>query len=85
MAIVGVRDLARRASAIVDDVASTRERAVITKRGRPVAVLLPIDADAFEDHVLAAAPEFVEATTEADVALREGRTVSLAEILADGA
>ena len=83
MAVIGVRDLGRRASAIVDDVASSREGTVITKRGRPVAVLMPIDAERFEDHLLATAPEFVQATKDADVALRKGQTVPLAEILAD--
>lgn len=83
MTVVGVRDLAKRASAIVDDVAVKNEGAVITKRGKPVAVLMPIDSERFEDHLLATAPEFLAATAEADVELREGRTVSLADVLAD--
>lgn len=83
MTVVGVRDLARRTSTIVDEVAVTREGAVITKRGKPVAVLMPIDAERFEDHLLATAPEFLAATAEADLELRGGRTVSLADVLAD--
>jgi prevent-host-death family protein len=83
MAVVGVRDLGKRASAIVDDVATTREGTVITKRGRPVAVLMPIDAERFEDYVLATAPDFVSATKDAEVAFRDGRTVSLADVVAE--
>lgn len=54
---VGIRDLARRASAIVRNVRETGEPAIVTDRGRAVGVLYPIDADAFEDYVLANAPE----------------------------
>jgi prevent-host-death family protein len=81
MAVIGVRELGKRASAIVDDVATSREGAVITKRGRPVAILMPIDAERFEDYLLATAPEFVRATKDADIALRKGRTMSLADII----
>lgn len=83
MAVIGVRDLGKRASAIVDDVATSREGTVITKRGRPVAVLMPIDAERFEDYVLAGAPDFVRATKDADVALRKGKTVPLADVLGE--
>lgn len=83
MTVIGVRDLAKRTSAIVDDVATTHEGAVITRRGKPVAVLMPIDSERFDDHLLATAPEFLAATAEADLELRQGRTVSLADVLAD--
>lgn len=83
MTVVGVRELAKRASAIVDDVAVNNESAVITKRGKPVAVLLPIDSERLDDHLLATAPEFLAATAAADIELREGRTVALADVLAD--
>ena len=81
--VVGVRDLAKNASSIVEEVSSKHERAVITKRGRPVAVMVPVDSAALEDHVLASMPEFVSATTEADAELAAGQTVSLEDLLAD--
>lgn len=81
MAIVGVRELARRASAIVQDVASRREGTIITHRGKPVAYIMPIDADRFEDYVLANAPGFVASLDEADEDLRAARTVSLSQAL----
>ena len=40
---VGVRELKTRASEIVRDVRERRARYVITYRGRPVGVLLPLD------------------------------------------
>lgn len=81
---VGIRDLARRASAIVRGVRETGEPAIVTDRGRPVGVLYPIDADSLEDYVLANAPEFVTSMREADEDLAAGRTVSLDELLAAG-
>lgn len=43
MAELGVRELKKRASEIVRAVKENRDRYVITLRGRPVAVLIPID------------------------------------------
>lgn len=54
---VGVRELANRASALLDDLQG--EPVVVTKHGRPVAVLSPIDEEAFADFVLDHAPEYV--------------------------
>lgn len=81
--VVGVRDLAKNASSIVEGVSTKHERAVITKRGRPVAVIVPVDSSDLEDHVLASMPEFVSVTREADAALAAGQTVSLENVLAD--
>jgi antitoxin (DNA-binding transcriptional repressor) of toxin-antitoxin stability system len=83
MGTVGVRELAKRASAIVQDVASRREGTIITHRGKPVAYMMPIDAERFEGFVLANAPEFVASMQDADEDLKAGRTISLAEALAD--
>ncbi len=81
---VGIRELARRASAIVRSVRETGEPAIVTDRGRAVGVLYPIDADALEDYVLANAPELVRSLREADDDLAAGRTVSLDDALAAG-
>ena len=79
MSTVGVRELARRASAIIDEIATKKEPALITRRGRPVAYVLPVDSEQFEEFVLANAPEFIAGMAEADVELRAGKTVSLSE------
>jgi prevent-host-death family protein len=76
---VGVRELARRASAIIDEIAAKKEPALITRRGRPIAYVLPVDSEQFEDFVLANAPEFVAGMAEADAELRAGETTSLTE------
>jgi antitoxin (DNA-binding transcriptional repressor) of toxin-antitoxin stability system len=79
MSTIGVRDLARHASSIISDLEQTREPALITRRGRPVAYMLPVDSEQFEDFVLAHAPEFVEGMAIADAELATGETISLAE------
>jgi PHD/YefM family antitoxin component YafN of YafNO toxin-antitoxin module len=76
---IGVRDLARHASSIISDIEQTKEPALITRRGRPVAYMLPVDSEQFEDFVLAHAPEFVEGTAAANAELADGETISLAE------
>lgn len=80
MSTVGIRELARRASAIIDEIATKKEPALITRRGRPVAYVVPVDSDQFEDFVLANAPEFVAGMAAADSELRAGETSSLSEL-----
>ena len=80
MSTVGVRELARRASAIIDEIATKKEPVLITRRGRPVAYVLPVDSEQFEEFVLANAPEFIAGMEEADAELRTGETVSLSEL-----
>ncbi len=83
MSTIGVRDLAKHASAIINDIEQTREPALITRRGRPVAYMLAVDSEEFEDFVLAHAPEFVEGMATANAELASGETVSLADIRGD--
>ena len=85
MPVINVRELARRTSAVIAGVASTRKPALVMKGGRPVAAVVPIDPDALEDWVLAHAPEFVRSIAEGEADLRAGRTISLAEFLASPA
>lgn len=79
MSTIGVRDLARNASAIINELEKTKEPALITRHGRPVAYILPVDSDQFEDFALANAPEFVEGMAAADRELARGETTSPAE------
>lgn len=80
MSTIGVRELARHASSIINDIEQKKEPALITRRGRPVVYMLPIDSEEFEDFVLAHAPQFVEGMTTADAELAAGETVSLANL-----
>jgi PHD/YefM family antitoxin component YafN of YafNO toxin-antitoxin module len=83
MSRIGVRELARRASSIITDIEREKEPALITRRGRPVVYMLPVDSEEFEDFELAHAREFVEGMVAADEELQGGETVSLADTRAD--
>jgi prevent-host-death family protein len=80
MSTIGVRELARHASAIINEIEQNKEPALITRRGRPVAYMLPVDSEEFEDFVLAHAPAFVEGMAAAETELAAGETVSLADV-----
>ncbi len=56
MAEIGVKELKATASAVIDEVEAGAAY-VVTKRGRPAAVLLPVDEA--EDLVLANADEYI--------------------------
>lgn len=62
----GIRELARQASRVVDEVEKTGKPAVITRHGRPVAALVAVDEGDLEEWILANAPEFVRAMKKAD-------------------
>jgi antitoxin (DNA-binding transcriptional repressor) of toxin-antitoxin stability system len=81
--IIGIRELARQVSRLIGDVESSREPALITRHGKPIAMIVPVDAEAVEDLVLASGPEFVAAMREADAELAAGKTRSLDDVLAD--
>ncbi len=72
MGVISIRDLANRAGRVVDEVVRSRRPAVVTKRGRPVAALVPLDEEAFLDWVLVNAPEFTGARVDADRSHNEG-------------
>ena len=77
MAQIGVKELKATASAVIEDVESGAAY-VVTKRGRPAAVLLPIDEA--EDLVLANADEYVRMRRLARAAYTGGRSKRLKEL-----
>lgn len=83
MVIVGIRELVRNASKIIQEIETTGQPVIVTRHGRPVAALWPIDEEALEDFVLARAPEFVESMQEAEGDYREGRAQLAEEVYAD--
>ena len=83
MSTIGVRELARHASSIINDIEQKKEPALVTRRGRPVVYMLPVDSEEFEDFVLAHAPQFVDGMAAADAELAAGETVSLADARAE--
>jgi prevent-host-death family protein len=78
LAEIGVKALKSTASAVIEQVEAGAAY-VVTKRGRPAAVLLPIDEA--EDLVLAHADEYVRMRREARAAYARGRTVNLKELV----
>jgi len=77
LAEVGIRELKAGASRIIEEVESGTAY-VVTKRGRPAAVILSIDEA--EDLVLANAEELVAMRRRARDAYRRGRTQTLADL-----
>ncbi len=73
MASVGIRDLKTHASDIVER-AEAGEAFLVTRRGKPVAVVLPFTIEA-EDLILAHASQFIRLREEGRTELRKGKTV----------
>ena len=83
MGSVSIRELARNASGVVDEVSRSGRPALVTKHGRVMAAVVPVSEEALEDFVLANAPEFVTSMREADQDLARGRTRDAFTVLDD--
>jgi len=83
MPTIGVRELQRNPGRVLDELERSGRPTFVTRHGQPAAVLMPVDAEALEDYVLANAPEYVASMQEADQDAREGRTRSAADVLAE--
>ena len=77
MAEIGVKELKANASAVIEQVESGAAY-VVTKRGRPAAVLIPVDEA--EDLVLANADEYLRMRRAARAAYARGRTTNLKDV-----
>jgi len=82
MAVVNMRELARSTSRVVDSVHRSGKAALVTRGGRPVVAMIPIDEGALQDWILANSPGFVASLRKADADLRDGRAVPLDAFLA---
>jgi prevent-host-death family protein len=71
VAEIGIKDLKTSASRVIGEVSGGRSY-VVTRRGRPAAVIMPIEEA--EDLVLANAEEFVNMRRRARAAYRKGRS-----------
>jgi len=81
MSSVTIRELSRRTSRVVDAVQETGRAAFVTRNGRLVAAVIPVDEEALEDFILSTAPDFVDAMRQADEDLKAGETRSLPDVL----
>lgn len=77
MAEIGIKELKASASAVIEQVEAGGY--LVTKRGRPVAVLLPVDEA--EDLVLANVDDYVRMRREARAAYAKWRVVRLAKLV----
>jgi prevent-host-death family protein len=78
MAEIGIKDLKSGASRVIDEVSSGKSY-VVTKRGRPAAVIMPVEEA--EDLVLAHVEELIAMRRRAREAYRRGRSQALREIV----
>ncbi len=83
MAIVKMRDLLRTPKPVFEELERSREPALLTRDGKPVAALFPVDSDQAYELAMAALPEFVQSRERAEHARGEGRTGTAAEFLRD--
>ena len=77
MAEIGIKEFKAIASHVIDEVEGGAAY-VVTKRGRPAAVLLPLEEA--EDLVLANADEFVRLRRQGRRAYRQGKTTKLEDL-----
>ncbi|HEY8808094.1 MAG TPA: type II toxin-antitoxin system prevent-host-death family antitoxin [Candidatus Limnocylindria bacterium] len=82
MAVVTIRELARSTGRVVDRVHRSGKAALVTRGGKPVVALVPIDEDALGDWVLAQSPAFVTSLRTAKADLARGRALTLDQFLA---
>lgn len=76
---VGIRELKNRAAEIVRALDQGGAAVVVTRHGRPTALILPIDSPEAEDYALSHAAEIVASLRGAEADHRAGRTVGLGE------
>jgi antitoxin YefM len=79
---VPVRELRSELSKIIDQVADLREHVVVTRRGRPAAVLVPVDEyEALEESAeILSDPDTLVAIEEGRQEAERGETVTLDEL-----
>ena len=56
MPTVTVRELARNTAAVIEQVEVSRRPSLITRNGRPVAALIPVDETMLEEWLLSRPP-----------------------------
>jgi prevent-host-death family protein len=78
---VGIRELGRNPSKVIAHLVKSGHPVIVTDRGRPVAVLTPVDEAEVEDFILTHAEEFVRNRALADAALAVGRTHALTDVI----
>lgn len=69
-----------QADRIVRELRKGKKEFVITDRGRPLAIIIPMNKEELEDYTLATHPEFSEMRNRAREEIEAGEIVGLDEI-----
>lgn len=85
MSLVSVGDARDRFSELIADVERTHERVVVTRHGRPVAVMIaPADLESLEETLdILSDPQALAEIRESAEDIAAGRTVTIDEIRAE--
>lgn len=81
--IVGIRELSRDTSRIIQEFERTGEPVIVTREGLPIGALVAVDQQQLQDLVLATAPEFIQRRRHAEEEVRAGQTRSVQEVAAE--
>ena len=77
MATVTLRELARNTASVLQEIEASRRPALVTRNGKPVAALVPIDQTALEDWLLEHASFYTREVAAADPGLGADRLSSV--------
>lgn len=82
MATIPLADAKARLSAVLDEVRDTHERVVITRNGRPEAVIMSVsDLEALEETLdLLSTPEALQEIQEAEAEIARGEAIDAQEL-----
>ncbi len=80
MKFANIRELQKDASALVS-LAEKGEDVIITKRGKPAAVIYPLSEDMIEDYMILHSPSIKKKIAEGLRDAKEGNVISMADML----
>jgi prevent-host-death family protein len=83
MAIVGIRQLSRETSNVIQEFERTKEPVIVTREGKPIGALVPVDEQQVEETFLASLPEMRERHESAVKELEGGQARSIEEVAAE--
>jgi antitoxin (DNA-binding transcriptional repressor) of toxin-antitoxin stability system len=78
--VIGIRQLSRETSDVIEKLIHSGEPVVITKQGQPVATLAPVDRAQVQDLVLGLAPSIREISSTTEVGVTPKKTRTLDEV-----
>jgi len=80
MKFANIRELQKDASGIINLVEKGQD-VVITKRGKPAAVIYPLTEDMIEDYMIQHSPSIRRKIEEGLKDVKEGRVISIGDLL----